>query len=101
MLLGRMDVEILYCKPCGYLARAEDLAAELRDRFHASVSISEGKFGQFDVLMDGELVASKGKFLRRVLTHGAPAQSAIIDAIERALSVKTGDVCALPNAETT
>jgi hypothetical protein len=41
-----MEFEILYCKPCGYRTRAEDLAAELRERFGAQVSIEEGKFGR-------------------------------------------------------
>jgi len=91
-----MQFEILYCKPCGYLGRAEDLAAELRERFGADVSIVEGKFGQFDVRLDGELVASKGKFLRRVLTHGAPPQSEILEAIRQALVDREGDACAVP-----
>jgi selT/selW/selH-like putative selenoprotein len=91
-----VEFEILYCKPCGYLQRAEDLAAELRKRFEARVSIEEGKFGQFDVLLDGKLVASKGKFLRRMLIHGAPPQSELIESIERHLSVQTGDACELP-----
>ncbi len=91
-----MEFQILYCGPCGYRGRAEDLATELRDRFDARVSIEEGGFGQFDVLMDGEIVASKGTFLRRVLTHGAPAQEKILQAIENALAVRTGDACELP-----
>lgn len=92
-----MHFEIAYCRPCGYRGRAEDLAKELRERFGARVSIAEGKFGQFDVWLDGELVASKGKLLRRVLTHGAPPQHEIIEAIERSLAVRTGDACAVPS----
>jgi selT/selW/selH-like putative selenoprotein len=89
-----MDFEILYCKPCGYRERADDLAAELRERFGARVTVEEGKFGQFDVRMDGEVVASKGRtFLRRMLTHGAPPQHELLEAIERHLAVQTGDVC--------
>ena len=91
-----MDFRILYCKLCGYRERAESLATELRERFAATVSIAEGKFGQFDVLLDGEVVASKGRFLRRVLVHGAPEQGVLMQAIERALAVRTGDACAIP-----
>lgn len=57
-----MDFLILYCEPCGYRDQAGELATELRERFAATVTVEEGKFGQFDVLLDGELVASKGGF---------------------------------------
>jgi selT/selW/selH-like putative selenoprotein len=93
-----VEFRILYCRPCGYHGRAEDLATELRERFGASVSVEEGKFGQFDVLLDGEVVASKGRtFLRRMLTHGAPPQEQILEAIERHLAVREGDACELPS----
>lgn len=95
-----MDFEIRYCKPCGYRERAEDLAAELRRRFDARVSIGEGKFGQFDVWMDEEIVASKGRtFLRRMLTHGAPSREDVLETIGRHLAVKTGDACELPPSD--
>jgi selenoprotein W-related protein len=93
-----MRFEILYCKPCGYLERAESLAAELRDRFGASVSVREGGFGQFDVVLDGEVVASKGKLLRRLLVHGPPSEERIRAAIEAALATREGDACAVPAA---
>ncbi len=91
-----MEFVILYCQPCGYRDRAEELAVELRDRFDAQATVEEGKFGQFDVLLDGELVASKGGFWKRKLTHGAPAQEKILEAIHRALADREGDVCELP-----
>src|SRR4030095_9719480 len=65
-----MEFTILYCRPCGYHERAEQLAAERRERFEARVTVEEGGFGQFDVLLDGGLVASKGGFWKRMLTHG-------------------------------
>lgn len=93
-----MEFRIRYCRPCGYHGRAEDLATELRDRFGAAVSVEEGKFRQFDVLLDGEVVASKGRtFLRRMLTHGAPPQDQILKAIERHLAVREGDACEIPS----
>jgi selT/selW/selH-like putative selenoprotein len=92
-----MNFEIRYCKPCGYRKRAEDLAAELRERFGAHVSVEEGRFGQFDVWMGEYLVASKGRtFLRRMLSHGTPSQSELIEAIERHLAVRAGDTCEVP-----
>lgn len=91
-----MDFEILYCRPCGYLERAETLARELRERFGATVRVEEGKFGQFDVLMDGALVASKGGFWKRKILHHAPPQERILEAIDRALVDREGDACAIP-----
>lgn len=88
-----MEFEILYCRPCGYRDRAEELAAVLRERFTARVTVKEGRFGQFDVLLDGELVASKGGFWKRKLVHGAPPQPRILEAIERALAGREGDAC--------
>lgn len=95
-----MKFHILYCKPCGYRERAEDLAAELRGRFNAQVTIEEGGFGQFDVLLDGEIVASKGGFIKRMITHGAPPQAQILNAVERALADREGDVCEIPPSRT-
>lgn len=94
----RMKFHILYCRPCGYRDRAEDLATELRGRFDAQVTIEEGGFGQFDVFLEGEIVASKGGFWKRMITHGAPPQPRIMEAIERALADREGDVCELPSS---
>ena len=91
-----MEFRILYCSPCGYRERADDLADELRDRFGARVEVEEGKFGQFDVLLDDELVASKGGFSARKLKHGAPPQPELVASIERALADREGDACEIP-----
>lgn len=37
-----MQFRILYCRPCGYRDRAEELAIELRSRFGAEVGVEEG-----------------------------------------------------------
>jgi len=92
-----MEFRILYCGPCGYHGRAEDLAGELKHRFGAEVTIEEGGFGQFDVFLDGSLVASKGGFFKRMLIHGAPPQDQMLTAIERALADREGDACELPD----
>jgi selT/selW/selH-like putative selenoprotein len=95
-----MEFHILYCRPCGYRDRAEVLATELRSRFDAQVTIEEGGFGQFDVLLDGAMVASKGGFWKRMITHGAPPQPQIMEAIERALADREGDVCDISQSGT-
>ena len=92
-----MELRILYCGPCGYRDRADDLAKELRERFAAQVTVEEGGFGQFDVFLDGDLVASKGGFFKRMLIHGAPPQDQMLTAIERALADREGDACELPD----
>ncbi len=95
-----MEFHIAYCRPCGYRERAEALATELRSRFKARVTVEEGGFGQFDVWLDGELVASKGGILKRMITHGAPPQPQIMAAIERALTDREGDACAIAPSRT-
>ena len=95
-----MEFQIFYCKPCGYRDRAEELATELRKRFDAQVTIEEGGFGQFDVLLDGELVASKGGFWKRMVTHGTPQQPQIMEAIQRALADREGDLCEISQSGT-
>jgi predicted Rdx family selenoprotein len=91
-----VEFRILYCGPCGYRERAEELAADLRNRPGARVIVEEGGFGQFDVLLDGELVASKGGLWKRMLKHGAPPQPEILKAIDRALANREGDACDVP-----
>ena len=91
-----MEFRILYCKPCGYHDQAHELAEELRERLGADVCVEEGKFGQFDVLLDGELVATKGGFWKRKLKHGAPPPEKIREAIDRALADREGDACEIP-----
>ncbi len=86
-----MEFRILYCGPGGYHGRAEELAIELRERFAAQVTVEEGGLGQFDVFLDGALVASKGGFVKRLLVHGAPPADRIWAAIERAVAGPAGD----------
>ncbi len=80
-----MTVRITHCTVClGYRARAQALAKELRARFGANVEVVEGTLGQFDVTVDGQLVASRGETLLARLRPSRPASvAAIIVAIER------------------
>jgi selT/selW/selH-like putative selenoprotein len=90
-----MKVRILYCRPCGYRARAEALASELRTRFGATVETAPGKLGQFDVFVDDELVATRSKNLvSRLLPP--PKAGAVVAAIEAALAAREGDHCNVP-----
>jgi selT/selW/selH-like putative selenoprotein len=90
-----MKVRILYCRPCGYRGRADALANELRVRFGADVDVVEGKLGQFDVLVDDVLVASRGKSLvTRLLPP--PKSAAIVEAIESHLAMREGEHCEVP-----
>jgi selT/selW/selH-like putative selenoprotein len=94
-----MEFRILYCGPCGYRERAEELATELRQRLGAQVIVEEGGFGQFDVLLDGVVVASKGGFWKRMLIHGAPPHATILETIDRALADREGDACEIEAPE--
>jgi selT/selW/selH-like putative selenoprotein len=85
-----MEFKILYCGPCGYHGRGEELADELRDRFAAQVTVEEGGFGQFDVFLNGKLVASKGGFFKRILIHGAPPQDQMLASRDRTRPCRSG-----------
>jgi selenoprotein W-related protein len=53
------EVSITYCKPCGYLRRAEDVAAELQKQLGIAATLVPGKGGIFQVQVDGKVVARK------------------------------------------
>jgi selenoprotein W-related protein len=53
------EVSITYCKPCGYLRRAEDAAAELQKQLGIAATLVPGKGGIFQVEVDGKIVAKK------------------------------------------
>ena len=56
------DVSITYCKPCGYLRRAEDAAAELKKELGVDATLIPGTGGIFQVQVDGKVVAKKRLF---------------------------------------
>lgn len=80
-----MDVRIEHCTVCwGYRDRALALAEEVRKRFGAKVEVVDGTLGQFDVRVDGQLIASRGEsLLARIKPPRLPNVSDVIDAIER------------------
>ena len=93
-----MNVRISFCAVClGYRARAQALAEELRTRFGAEVVVVEGELGQFDVTVDGHLIASRGEsLLSRLRPVRIPNAAKVIDAIERHQSPRDGESCELP-----
>lgn len=97
--LMAMNVRIVYCHLC-YAKRAHALGEELRRRFDATVEVVEGKLGQFDVLIDGKVAASRGQsFVARMMPRDAPASAAVVAAIEAHLSPREDESCALPPTE--
>lgn len=53
-------VKIVYCRPCGYLDRALNLAREILLYFEdVSVELQQGKNGVFDIYLDGKLIFSR------------------------------------------
>lgn len=92
-----VHVRIHYCELCRYEERARALAAELAERFGATTEVIEGKFGQFDVEVDGALVASRGQsFFARMLPRDAPGSSDVIAAIEHHVAPREGESCERP-----
>lgn len=89
------QVRIFYCTVClGYRARAEALADELRARLGCDVDVIRGKLGQFDITVDGRLVASRGEsLLSRMRPVRPPKSAAVIEAIERHLQPSEGERC--------
>ena len=56
-----MKVDIKYCVPCGFLPRAKELKQQMEKEFKASVSLTEGDKGVFDVTVNDKLLFSKHK----------------------------------------
>jgi selenoprotein W-related protein len=72
------SVVITYCKPCGYLKRAEAAAALLNERLGVSPELVPGTGGIFKVAVDGDVVAAKSR-------AGFPDAEQIADAVAAAL----------------
>jgi selenoprotein W-related protein len=52
-------VVIEYCKPCGYLPRATDVANVLKDRLGVDAELLAGTAGIFEVRVNGIVVAKR------------------------------------------
>ncbi|AAY79803.1 SelT/SelW/SelH family protein [Sulfolobus acidocaldarius] len=56
------NVKIVYCRPCGFLDRALNLARDLLSYYEGvNVELEQGKNGIFDVYVDGQLIFSRFK----------------------------------------
>lgn len=61
------------------------------------VEVDDRKLGQFDVIVDGTLVASRGEsFFARMMPRDAPGADVVLAAIERHQAAREGDACELP-----
>jgi predicted Rdx family selenoprotein len=79
-----MDVRIVYCAVCGYRGRAERLARAIRERLGVDAALEHGRLSQFDVVADGEVVASRAGGLLNHLTYGGfPDEAAVVAALAR------------------
>jgi selenoprotein W-related protein len=53
-------VKIVYCRPCGYIDRALDLARDVLSYFQdVQVVLSQGEKGIFDVYLNDERIFSR------------------------------------------
>jgi len=55
------QVSIVYCKPCGYLKRAEAAAGAVKEKFGVPVSLTPGTGGIFEVRIGANVVAKREK----------------------------------------
>lgn len=56
----KIDVKIVYCRPCKYLDRAINLARDILSYFEeANVELVQGDRGIFDVYVNDELIFSR------------------------------------------
>ena len=68
-----MQIKIFYCVVWNYEPKAVSLAAELKESFDTQVKLLSGKRGDFEVVVDGELVFSK-KIMSRFPEEGEITQ---------------------------
>jgi len=82
-----MDISIRHCTSGGYGPRAAGLAAHIQDELAIPVKLERGSPGQFDVVVDGKVVASRnGNLVRKIFGGGWPNHEAVVAAIEQARS---------------
>lgn len=72
------EISIIYCKPCGYLKRAEDAASALRERLDIEAELVPGTGGIFEVRVDDKVVAQRSR-------EGFPDPAEVVAAVSAAL----------------
>lgn len=75
------QVSIVYCKPCGYLTRAEAAADAITKVLGVSVSLVPGSGGIFEVRIGDHVVA------KRMRGH-FPATPEIVEAVKSAAKTR-------------
>jgi len=88
---GRWEVNVTvrYSQSCGLRSRAARLATKIETELHVPVRMQPGAAGQFDVLVDDDVVATSSHpgFFRWILGDtGLPDDSATIAAIRARLA---------------
>jgi selT/selW/selH-like putative selenoprotein len=79
-----MDVTIRYCAICGYRGRAERLRDAIREHVGVEAVLEHGGLGQFDVLADGDLVASREHgILNHLIRGGFPDDARVVETLTR------------------
>ncbi|AYF73773.1 SelT/SelW/SelH family protein [Nocardia yunnanensis] len=73
------QVVITYCKPCGYLKRAQAAAEALDTRLGIAPELVPGKGGVYRVTVDGQVVAAKSR-------QGFPDPDEIVEAVAASLT---------------
>ena len=59
----------------------------IKDRLDIEVPLIEGKTGQFDVIVDGEVIASRdGGFFNKLFRKGWPAPEDVVHVLEQRLA---------------
>jgi len=82
-----MDIRIIYCHTwAATSAKAASFAALIRDRLSVPVELEKGRFGQFDVIVNGRsIVSRKGGLLARLLNRPWPESEAVVVAVRQAM----------------
>ncbi|MFE4457102.1 SelT/SelW/SelH family protein [Nocardia tengchongensis] len=73
------SVVITYCKPCGYLKRAQAAAEALDTQLGVTPELVPGKGGVFRVAVDGNIVAAKSR-------QGFPGPDDIVQAVAQSIA---------------
>ena len=73
------DVVITYCKPCGYLKRAQTTAAAINEKLGVDAELVPGKGGIFQIAVGGQVVAKR-------TSAGFPKEDDVVAALQKALS---------------
>lgn len=72
--MNTMNITITYCKPCGYLKRAEQTASLLNEKLNMNSTLIPGKGGIFEVAVEGKTVSKRTR-------SGFPTEDEIIEAV--------------------